>query len=237
MTENIAAPLVHNENFVVSTLKGFLEKNRGKRVFLEHEVKGLLKEIGLSIPKGRFFRIGEAIPAEINLNYPLIAKVSSHNIVSKSEVRGLRMGLKNEEELRSALAELSTIRNTEGILVEETAPAGLEVIVGGTLDDQFGPVSMFGLGGIFVELFKDVAFALAPLSKDDAIWLVKQVKGYRLLEGYRGRTPVDINSLLDILIAVSELTATTLIKEIDLNPVALYPEGATILDAKMLINH
>jgi len=113
------------------------------------------------------------------------------------------------------------------------APQGVEVIVGGLMDNQFGPVVMFGLGGIFVEVFKDVAFGLAPLKPGDALWLIQQTKGHRLLQGYRGRPPLDIAALIHIIVAVSEIMATGMIKEIDLNPVTLYPQGSLILDAKM----
>jgi len=218
-------------------IKDFLEKNRGKTSLLEHEVKGLLKDIGFSIPKGIFVdkKKVEQIPAIIDISYPLVAKVSSPKIVSKSDVKGVRLGLNNEDELKKAVSELLQIRDAEGVLIEEMAKPGLEVIVGGVIDRQFGPVVMFGLGGIFVELFKDVAFALAPIKREDASWLVKQVKGYRLLEGYRGMPLVNINTLLGIIVKVSELIATGLIQEIDLNPVSLYPEGAIVLDAKVLI--
>lgn len=217
-------------------LKDFLEKNKGKTNFLEHEVKGLLKELGIPVPKGIFIGRGMAdqLPERVHLPYPLVAKVSSTKIVSKSNVQGVRIGLKSEEEVRKAVAELLQIEGAEGVLIEEMAPEGVEVIVGGVVDDPFGPVIMFGLGGVFVELFKDVAFALAPLTKEDALWLIQQVKGYRLLEGYRGRPRMDLNALLGILVTVSELISTGLIKEIDLNPVSLYPEGAMVLDAKML---
>jgi acyl-CoA synthetase (NDP forming) len=107
------------------------------------------------------------------------------------------------------------------------------VIIGGTVDNQFGPVVMFGLGGIFVELFRDIAFGLAPLTTEDAQWLIRQIKGYRLLEGYRGKPSVDKDHLVRMLISVSEAMASGLVSEIDLNPVALYPDGAIILDAKM----
>jgi len=218
-------------------IKNFIKKNRGKTFFLEHEVKGLLKEIGFSVPEGIFVdkdMVGH-MPAVINIPYPLVAKVSSSKIVSKSEVNGIRIGLKNEKELKKAVLELLQIRDAEGVLIEEMAKPGIEVIVGGVVDDQFGPVVMFGLGGVFVELFKDVAFALAPVKNEDAFWLVRQVKGYRLLEGYRGRSPVDIDILLKMIVKVSGMIATGLIKEIDLNPICLYPEGAMVLDAKVLL--
>ena len=219
-------------------IKDFVEKNRGKTVFLEHEVKALLKEMGFSVPKGIFVNkeMFNRISEIVDISYPLVAKVSSSKIVSKSEVNGVRIGLKSDDELKKAVSELLRIGDAEGVLIEEMAAPGLEVIVGGVIDEQFGPVVMFGLGGIFVELFKDVAFALAPMKNEDACWLIKQIKGYRLLEGYRGRPPMDIHTLLKMIVTVSEIIATGLIKEIDLNPVLLYQKGAMVLDAKILAN-
>jgi acetyl-CoA synthetase (ADP-forming) len=220
-------------------LKEFIEKNRGRKAFFEHEVKRLLKVMGFSVPDGIFIPKDTQLSAFSShlsaLSYPLVAKVSSLKITSKSDVKGIRLGIKNESELNNAVSELMQIENAEGVLVEEMAPQGVEVIVGGVIDRQFGPIVMFGLGGVFVELFKDVSFGLAPLKRDDAIWLIKQIKGYRLLEGYRGNPPVDFDALINIIVSVSETMATNLIKEIDLNPVAIYPKGAKILDAKMEI--
>lgn len=215
-------------------IKDFLEKNKERKSFLEHEIKGLLKEAGLAVPEGIFVRAGEEIPKGFALDYPLIAKVSSSKISSKSDVKGIRPFLKNRAELDKALSELLSIENAEGVLVEEQAVQGIEVIVGGLIDDQFGPVVMFGLGGIYVELFKDTAFALAPLSEKDAQWLIKQIKGYKLFKGYRGASPVDSSALLKVILTVSEIISTKLIQEINLNPVMLYPIGAIVLDAKML---
>ncbi|MDP2168252.1 MAG: acetate--CoA ligase family protein [Thermodesulfovibrionales bacterium] len=210
----------------------FLERHKGKTSFLEHEVKGLLKDMGLSVPNGVFTAKGETLRLPAGLSYPLVAKVSSSKIASKSDVRGVRLGIRNENELETAVRELFEIEDAEGALIEETAPAGVEVIIGGIIDRQFGPVVMFGLGGVFVELSKDVAFALAPLTREDSHWIVRQVKSYRLLEGVRGRPPSDLNALSDIIVAVGEIISTGLIREIDLNPVAVYPRGALILDAK-----
>jgi acyl-CoA synthetase (NDP forming) len=228
----------NDRNWIMLNIKDLIKKNKGKTVIPEHEVKGLLKEMGFPVPKGIFVSKGmtDHIPAIVDLSYPLVAKVSSSKIVSKSEVNGVRIGLKNENELKKAVLELLQIEDAEGVLIEEMALPGLEVIVGGVIDEQFGPVVMFGLGGFFVELFRDVVFALAPIEKEDALWLVKQIKGYRLLEVYRGRPPVDINTLLEIIVKVSGIIATGLIKEIDLNPVSLYPEGAMVLDAKILVH-
>lgn len=217
------------------SIKDFLGKNRGRAVFLEHEVKGLLKEMGFSVPNGRFFGRGEATTPLPDLAFPLVAKVASSKITSKSNVGGVRIGIANEDQLNRAVQELSRIEHAEGILVEEMAPEGVEVIVGGVIDNQFGPIVMFGLGGVFVELFKDVAFGLAPLKAGDVLWLIQQIKGYRLLEGYRGKPPVDRDALIKIIVTVSEIMATGLVREIDLNPVTLYPEGFMILDAKMVV--
>ena len=188
--------------------------------------------MGLPVPRGTFFNRGSA-PSSAGLTFPLAAKVSSEHIISKSDVRGVRTGIASEEELKQAVAGLMEIPGAEGVLVEEMAPRGLEVIIGGIIDPQFGPVMMFGLGGIYVELFKDVAFGLAPLDEKNALWLISQVKGRKLLEGYRGRPPADTGALVAILITVSKVMAAGRIREIDLNPVALYPSGAMILDAKI----
>ena len=216
-------------------IQDLIEQTKGKKNLLEHEVKGLLREMGMPVPKGIFTAKGKSIPQPLNLTFPLIAKVSSSKIASKSDVKGVRPGLKNEDELENAVSELMRIEYAQGVLIEEMAPHGLEVIVGGVIDNQFGPVVMFGLGGVFVELFKDVAFALAPMQRDDALWLIRQVKGYKLLEGYRGNPPVDKEALVKIIISISEVITVRSIEEIDLNPVSLYPEGAMVLDAKMLL--
>jgi succinyl-CoA synthetase beta subunit len=214
----------------------FIQKNRGKKVFLEHEVKGLLGEMGLPVPKGVFIGKGEPLAGTAHLGYPLVVKVSSRKIVSKSDLHGVSTGIRDDQALREAFRELMQIDGAEGVLVEEMAPQGLEVIVGGVVDVQFGPVMMFGLGGVFVELFKDVSFGLAPLTREEALRIVKEVKGYRLLEEYRGRPRADIGALADIIVPVSHLMATGTLEEIDLNPVALYPDGAMVLDAKMSVH-
>lgn len=220
-------------------IRDFFEKNKGKRTFLEHEVKGLLKNIGLSVPGCVFIpketplsALGSQLSA---LSYPMAAKVSSSKITSKTDAKGIRLGIKDEDELKNAVNELSGIENAEGVLVEEMAPEGLEVIVGGIIDKQFGPVVMFGLGGVFVELYKDVAFALAPMEEKDALWLIQQIKGYKLIEGYRGKPAVDKDALIKVIFAVSEIISSGNVEEIDLNPVSLYPKGAIVLDAKMSV--
>jgi acyl-CoA synthetase (NDP forming) len=216
-------------------LEAFINHNRGRTRFLEHEVKALLREAGIAVPRGRYLKKGEPLLDNVSLAYPLVAKVSSEKINGKSDVQGVRLRIEDFGELKRCVYELLQIENAEGVLIEEMAPQGIEVIVGGVVDAQFGPIVMFGLGGIIVELYKDVAFGLAPLSREAARGLVRQVKGSRLLEGYRGKPAVDIDSLLAVIAAVSEIMAGGHIEEIDLNPVALYPKGALVLDAKMSV--
>ncbi|GAB4547283.1 MAG: acetate--CoA ligase family protein [Thermodesulfovibrionia bacterium] len=220
----------------IHLLKEFLERHRDKTTIIEHEVKAFLRGSGLSVPRGLYVSRIDGIPLEIPLTYPLVAKVSSSRITSKTEVKGVRLGIMDENGLREAIKELFEIRDAEGVLIEEMAPQGVEVIIGGVIDKEFGPIVMFGLGGILVELYKDVAFALAPLKRKDALWLINQVKGYKILSGYRGMPPVDIDPLVDLVITTSEIIATGMVKEIDLNPVALYPDHYMILDAKMKID-
>ncbi len=214
-------------------IEKFLQLQAGRKVFYEHEVKGLLRGFGMAVPKGMFVPCGGGIPAAAGLSFPLVAKVVSPRITSKSDVGGVRLDIGNEDELRRAVVELSRIEDAEGVLVEEMAPPGFEVIVGGTVDITFGPIVMFGMGGLFVELFRDVSFALAPVDRGQAMWLMSETKGEKILKGFRGKPPLDENAVADIIVTVSEVIATGLVRAIDLNPVALYPSGALVLDAKM----
>ncbi len=206
-------------------------------IILEHEAKAILREKGFSVPRGFYAEKGTPLSDIVRrasiLSYPLVAKVSSSKGASKTDVGGVRLGINDSETLRRSVTELFEIKDSEGVLIEEMAPGGLEVIVGGVMDDQFGPIVMFGLGGIFVEIFRDVTFGLAPLKKENALWMIRQIKAYPLLKGYRGRLPVDTDALIDILVSVSEMMVTDNIKELDLNPIILYPKGAIIVDAKM----
>ncbi len=217
---------------VQEQLAAFLATH-GKQSFLEHEVKEFLRGAGLPAPAGRFIPAGTSLPSPLGLRFPLVATVASRRIVSKSDVGGVRLGIASPAELEQVRMELAAIDGAEGVLVEETAPPGIEVIVGGTIDPQFGPVVMFGLGGLFVELFRDVAFALAPVTRDDALRLAERTRGALLLHGFRGRPPVDREALAGVIVTAADLIASGLVAEVDLNPVALYPDGALVLDGKI----
>jgi acetyl-CoA synthetase (ADP-forming) len=214
-------------------INAFLRSRPDRDVFREHEVKELLRACGMAVPRGVFVPSGEGMESAAGLSFPLVAKVVSTRIASKSDVGGVRLGIGNGEELGRAVADLSRLEHSEGVLVEEMARPGFEVIVGGTVDHTFGPVVMFGLGGLFVELFRDVSFALAPVDRGQAMWLMSETKGEKILRGFRGKPPLDMNALADVIVTVSEVIATNRFRTMDLNPVVLYPSGALVLDAKM----
>jgi succinyl-CoA synthetase beta subunit len=214
-------------------LQEFLESRGERKVLLEHEIKDFLSQSGINVPKGIFVDSTGCLPPARSIPFPAVAKVVSSGIVSRSDVGGVRLGICNLGELKKEVDDLLRLKGAEGVIVEEMVPSGIEVIVGGIIDVEFGPIVMFGLGGLFVELFRDVSFALAPVTVDQAKWLVNDTKGGRILRGFRGMPPVDLDSLLKIIVAVSELIGTGLLQEIDMNPVALYPTGAVVLDAKM----
>lgn len=205
----------------------------GRSTFTEPEVKNLLRRLELPVPAGITITKGGTLPQSIGLKYPLVAKVISRKIISKTEAGGVTIGITSGDELKRTIARLEAIEQAEGVFVEEMAPEGVEVIVGGIIDPHFGPVVMFGSGGISAELYRDVIFGLAPISYEDALKLIDRVRVAPILKGYRGRPPVSSTSLVEIIISVSELIATGLFRELDLNPVALYHDRALILDAKL----
>ena len=140
------------------------------------------------------------------------------------------------EAIMSACREKFPDAVIEGVTVQNMARPGLEVIVGMATDPQFGPVLMFGLGGVWVEVLKDVSFKIAPLTRADAAKAIREIRAARLLDGFRGSEPVDTSALEDILLRVSEFVSTTpAVKEMDLNPIFAYPEGAIAVDARVIL--
>ena len=234
MTLRKPSLLTLSSEAVKSTLSKLIKEKKGIGYFTEYQIKSFLKGLGFNVPKAVLLKKGST-DLKHSLRYPLIAKISSTKVSSKSDLGGVVLDIKNQGELKTAIEKLSDIESCEGILVEEMAPKGVEVIIGGIKDNQFGPVVMFGIGGLNVELFKDIAFVLAPAKEKDALWLIKQVKGYKLLEGYRNSPPADIPCLIAMIVALSKIIASGMLVEIDLNPIVLYPKGALVLDAKMFI--
>ena len=216
----------------------------GRQALLEPEAKALLSACGVDVPKSLFikkpFKVTEKAES---LTPPLALKVVSQDILHKSEFGGVITGIMDGKEIRCAfkemkknLEELAPKARINGYLLEEMAPSGAEVIVGGLRDPQFGPAVMFGAGGIAVDLLKDVSFRLAPLSGEEALDMMREVKSYPLLTGFRGSKPLDVDSVADTILNVSEiLLEIEEIKEIEINPLLVYEISAGAVDARVVL--
>jgi acetate---CoA ligase (ADP-forming) subunit beta len=184
----------------------------------------------------------EAVECADRLGYPVVLKVVSPQVIHKSDVGGVLAGLADAPQVRAGYQRiLTSVRShqpeaqIEAILVCKQAPPGLEVIVGALNDPCFGPTVMFGLGGIFAEVLRDVVFRLAPLRRLDALEMIHEVKGYPLIAGLRGQKPSDEEALVTLLLAVSNVAIEhPEIKELDLNPVRLYEHSLSVLDARVI---
>jgi len=166
------------------------------------------------------------------IGYPVVLKVFSSKIFHRTDIRGVRVGIKNEKELKEAFFDLSKIQRIESIIVQETGE-GQEIALGMKRDLQFGPVLMVGLGGIFVEVLKDVSFGICPISKKEAFEMIKETKGYRVLKGERNQKGVNIKALIEIMLLLSKLSLREKdIQEIDFNPVIINEETAKVADFK-----
>jgi len=221
------------------------EARRTSRTLLtEIESKALLKEAGIPIVETVLAKSKEeAVLLSKKIGFPVALKIVSPEITHKSDVGGVRLGLKTSRQVGEAYDEVVTVVQQkcpkvriDGVSVQKMARPGTEVIIGMTKDAQFGPVLMFGLGGILVELLKDISFRIVPLEREDAREMIREIKGYKLLEGYRGRNPVDIATLEETLLKVSKFADSNPdIKEIDLNPIFAYKDGAVAVDARVIL--
>jgi acyl-CoA synthetase (NDP forming) len=219
-------------------------RNEKRTSLLETESRELLRAYGFSLPQAEFIRSPEeAAAASARLGFPLAMKVVSPDIVHKSDAGGVKLNLKDEKELTRAFAEIiekaSSVTARERILgsmLSPMAPGGQECIVGMLRDKQFGPVIMFGLGGIFVEVLKDVSFRAAPTTEQDIDGMIREIRGYRLLTGIRGEKAKDIGAIKEILAKLNEIAVDNPeIQEIDLNPVIVHEKGASIVDSRVIL--
>lgn len=217
----------------------------GRNFLLEPESKEVVSSYGMPVSKFKVAKtVEEAVKFSGEIGYPVVVKIISPDILHKSDAGAVKINLKNAEEVKTAFAEI--MRNVMkfksdakivGVIVEQFAPQGNEVIVGMAKDPQFGPALMFGLGGIFVEVLKDVAFRIAPLTEYDAREMIQEIKGYPVLMGIRGQKPADINSIVDVILKVSKLvTEHQIIEQLDLNPILVYEKGARIVDARIILS-
>jgi acetyl coenzyme A synthetase (ADP forming)-like protein len=212
-----------------------------KRLLSEPEGYGLLARSGIPVPAhGIAGDPGEAVRIAGEIGFPVVMKIVSPDIVHKSDTGGVVRGIGDPEGVRSAFQGiLSRVQARvpgaaiEGIIVEQELPPGLEVLIGGKTDPTFGKVITFGLGGILVEILRDVSLRLLPLTREEATGMIREIRGYRLIAGYRGEPPRDEEALVSLILAAAEMFAREDISEFDLNPVILYEKGACAVDARM----
>lgn len=219
-------------------------RSANRLYLLEDESKTIMQLYKIPVTK---FEVAEtedaAVKAAEKIGYPVVLKILSPDVIHKSDVGGVLINLKDADQVRSGFHTI--ISNVEkhkgkarirGIFVEEFAPKGVEVIIGAIKDPQFGPALMFGLGGIFVEVLKDVSFRVAPITKFDAQEMLQEIKGYPILTGIRGQDPSDTQALVNILLQVSKLVMDyPVINQLDLNPIFAYPKGAKCVDARIIL--
>jgi acetyl-CoA synthetase (ADP-forming) len=219
-------------------------RNEGRTWLTEIESKELLREAGINVIDTRMAKSkDEAIRLSQELGFPVVLKVVSPAILHKSDAGGVKVGLRTAKQVAKAYDDIWGAVGKkhpgaviEGVSVQKMARPGVEVIIGMSKDIEFGPLVMFGLGGIWVEVLKDVSFRIAPLTRRDAREMIREVKGYPLLEGYRGKESVDVSNLEDYLLKVSDFVERNPeIKELDLNPIFAYSDSAVAVDARVIL--
>ncbi|MEM3000060.1 MAG: acetate--CoA ligase family protein [Candidatus Bathyarchaeia archaeon] len=216
----------------------------GRKVLLENEAKTICMEYAIPVTTFKLAETAEeAVKFAEQIGFPVVLKIVSPDIIHKSNAGGVMVNLKTAAEVRSAYGKIlenakryNSTAHIVGVLVQEMAAPSTEVIVGAVKDPQFGQTLMFGLGGIFVELLKDVTFKIAPITREDAQEMVTKVKAYPLLKGYRNTPPTDIDAIVNILLSTSKLVMDhPEIKELDLNPILVYEKGAKTVDARIIL--
>jgi len=219
-------------------------RNEGRNLLTEIEAKELLKNAGINVVETKLAKTkDEAIAISEQLGFPVVVKIASPDVVHKSDAGGVKLGVATASEvgeaydgIMAAIKKEYPDADIQGVSVQKMARTGVEVIIGMSKDAQFGPVLMFGLGGVLVEILKDVSFRIVPLVKRDSREMIKEIKGYPLLEGYRGSEPVDIANLEELILKVSEFVEKTPdIKELGLNPIFAYSDGAVAVDARVIL--
>lgn len=214
-----------------------------EKVITEELAKQVLTEYGVKVPKYALVKSADEAGTQAQaVGYPLVAKIVSPQILHKTDVKGVKVGLQNEaavkETFNDMYGRLSKQYNVKGVLLEKmAAPGGIELIVGLQNDSQFGPVIMAGIGGIYTEVFKDVSFRVLPIIKEDAISMIEDLKGNKILKGFRGMPPVNMDMLATALVNIGKFGTdmAPYYESIDFNPVIFYENDYVVVDAKILL--
>ncbi|NLD36809.1 MAG: acetate--CoA ligase family protein [Desulfatiglans sp.] len=219
-------------------------KNAGSSVLDEIQCKKILKEYGLESTEPVLCKTEkDAVTAAENFGYPVVMKIISPQITHKSDIGAVKLNLKNANDVKTAFNDIMSVSREkapnatlEGVSVQRMARPGLELVIGMTKDQQFGPMVMFGMGGTLVEVLKDISFRITPLSRQDASEMIRETKVYTLLKGYRGQASVDIPYLEELLLKVSAMVKENPeIKEMDINPLFAYEKNAVAVDARIIL--
>jgi len=215
-------------------------RREGRKALLETEAKTICMEYQIPVTPFKLAKNeDEATEFAQQIGFPVVLKIVSPDVIHKSDAGGVILNLRNATEVKSAYQKiLDSVKkySPTAKIVQEMAPKSTEVIVGAIKDSQFGQTLMFGLGGIFVELLKDVTFRVAPITREDAREMVTKVKAYPLLTGYRNTPPADVNAIINVLLNTSKLVMDyPEIKELDLNPIMAYEKGVKTVDARIIL--
>ncbi|HLB69660.1 MAG: acetate--CoA ligase family protein [Candidatus Methanoperedens sp.] len=212
------------------------------KILTEHEAKKLLSKYGIPVTKESIAdSADEAFAIASQIGTPVAMKISSPDISHKSDVGGVVLNVRRGEVRTTYNRIISQIKkavpdaNIEGVLVQQMAPPGHEIIVGLKKDVQFGHAIMFGLGGIFVEVYRDVSFRVVPIEKKEALEMISEIKAHPVLRGIRGRKPASIPSIADVLVSVSKIAEMEKIIELDINPLIVNEGGAIAVDARAMV--
>lgn len=213
-----------------------------EKVITEELAKQVLTEYGVKVPPYALVTsTADAEGKSKQIGFPLVAKIVSPQILHKTDVKGVKVGLQNEAQVKETFSDmhgrLSKQYSVKGVLLEKMVPSGAELIVGLQNDPQFGPIIMAGIGGIYTEVFKDVTFRVLPITRQDALDMINDLKGKKILEGFRGAAPIDKNMIADALVKISNLGTemSTYYESIDFNPVIFYEKDYYVVDAKIIL--
>jgi acetate---CoA ligase (ADP-forming) subunit beta len=219
-------------------------RKEGRSILTEFESKRILRQAGIPVVETRLAKTQkEAVSLSRKMGFPVALKINSPEVIHKSDSGGVKLSLNNAAEVKKAYDEiLKKVKRqypeagVHGVSVQKMARPGTEVIIGTSKDPQFGPVIMFGLGGIFVELLKDVSFRVIPVKGKDAQEMIQEIKGYPLLKGYRGKEPASLTALVEIILKISKFVEqNSQIKELELNPMFAYRDRAIAVDARIVL--
>jgi 3-hydroxypropionyl-CoA synthetase (ADP-forming) len=212
------------------------------KVITEEQAKQILESYGIRVPPYALVKSEEeAVREAKRIGFPLVMKVVSPEILHKTDVGGVKVGIKSEQEVietfRSMYDRLAGKYDVKGILLEKMVPQGIELIVGLQYDEQFGPVIMVGLGGIFTEVYRDVSFRMLPISKQDALDMLNELNGKKVLEGFRGSKPINKDMLAEALVSIGKLgiDMAAYYDSVDFNPIVVYPNDYAVVDAKIIL--